>query len=129
MSQWLRNSALAFAAGCGGGLAKSLAAWTAFHFGMTILIGSKGAAALQAGVLYPRVVWGGLWGLLFLLPLVSRSIWIGGLVAGLSVTLVQWVVLPLWWHHDLHVALMPMPPPLAFCPRAGMATALLLKCL
>lgn|SRR5262245_55848914 len=127
MSAWLRESALGFAAGCAGGLIKCAVAWGAARLGVTILIGAHGAAALTPGVLYPRIVWGGVWGLLFLLTFLRGSVLIGGLVAGLIVTAMQWLVLPLWWHGSLHFALMPLLEGLLLNLVWGWASALLLK--
>jgi hypothetical protein len=69
-----RNSALlavCFCAGLLGGLANSLAVWAAGHWGLTALAGVKLAPVLTPAWLYPRLVWGGLWGLL-LYPAVAR---------------------------------------------------------
>jgi hypothetical protein len=125
MNSWLRSLALAFAAGCGGAGIRALAMWGFAQAGWTVLVGSH--SALQPGALYPRIVWGGLWGFLFLMPLARKSFWIGGLLAGLIVTLVQWVLLPLWWHHSLHFDLMPLLNALLLNLIWGLATALLLK--
>ena len=125
MNQWLRGIALAFAAGCGGSAIRAVVSWGFAHFGVTAVIGS--ATALQAGALYPRIVWGGLWGLLFLLPLARKSVWVGGLLAAVIVTLVQWVLLPLWWHQTVHFALMPLLNALLLNVIWGLATALLVK--
>jgi len=127
MSQWLRNSALCFAAGCGGGLVESVFAWTAAHFGLTAVIGTHGGTALQGSSLYAHVVWGGLWGLLFLVPLLRNTVIVGGVMAALLVTLIQWIVLPLWWHNGLHFALWPLLNAVILNGVWGIATALLLK--
>jgi hypothetical protein len=127
MGAWLRQFALCFAAGCVGGLAKSAAAWGAYRLGVTVLIGGHGANALTPGALYPRVIWGGLWAALFLLPFLRNRIFLGGLLAGAIVTLVQWVVLPLWWHSGLNLALMPMLDALLLNLIWGVVTALVLK--
>lgn len=127
MGAWLRQFALCFAAGCAGGLIKSAAAWGAYRLGITVLIGAHGAGALTPGVLYPRVIWGGLWGALFLLPFLRNKAVVGGLIAGAIVTLVQWVVLPLWWHGGINFALMPLLDALLLNLIWGVAGALLLK--
>ncbi len=127
MSVWLRQLALYFAAGCVGGLVKSAVAWGAWRLGVTMLIGAHGAGALSAGVLYPRVVWGGLWAGLFVLPFLRGSVVVGGLIAGLLMTVVQWVVLPLWWHGGINLALMPFLEALILNLVWGLASALMLK--
>lgn len=69
-----RNSALlsaCFSAGVLGAIVNSLAAWLAGRWGVPELAGVHLAPALSAAWLYPRLVWGGLWGLL-LFPAVAR---------------------------------------------------------
>jgi hypothetical protein len=86
---------LYFAAGALGGLVNSLAVWGLGELGVTRALGVSIAPALTAGWLYPRIVWGGLWGLLFALPLRSPG-WVRrGLVLSLGPSLVQlFVVFP-----------------------------------
>lgn len=127
MNGWLRQLALCFAAGCVGGLAKSAVAWGAWRLGVTILIGAHGAGALSTGVLYPRVIWGGLWAGVFLLTFLRGSVVIGGVLAGLLVTAVQWVLLPLWWHGGISLALMPFLEALLLNLVWGLVSALMLK--
>ena len=50
------------------------------------------APALTPGWLYPRVVWGGLLGLLFLLPLWKNKPILQGLIYSLGPTLVQLLI-------------------------------------
>ena len=86
---------LVFAAGCLGGLVNSLAVWLSGMYGITSAIGVKIAPQLSAAWLYPRIVWGGIWGFLFLLPLLRRKLLIQGLIFSLGPTLVQlFVVFP-----------------------------------
>ena len=85
-----------FAAGCLGGLLNSLAVWLAGLYGVTAALGVKIAPQLSAAWLYPRIVWGGIWGFLFLLPLLRRNFLIQGLIFSLGPTLVQlFVVFPM----------------------------------
>jgi hypothetical protein len=44
--------------------------------GIPQLLGVKIAPAWTLQFLYPRIVWGGLWGLVFLLPIWSRGFWV-----------------------------------------------------
>ena len=69
-----QNAALAFSAGALGGLANSLFIWILGVAGVTAALGVAIAPELTAGWLYPRLVWGGLWGALFLLPLRTDSL-------------------------------------------------------
>ena len=76
-SRLIRRVSLCFAAGAVGALANS---WLAWYVGGTGLPGRFGVGltpALSAAWLYPRLVWGGLWGLVFLLPLWKHGFWVG----------------------------------------------------
>ena len=91
-----RKISLVFAAGVLGGLLNSLAVWAFGEFGITAAAGVKIAPKLTAAWLYPRLVWGGIWGVLFLLPMMQTSIWYRGFIYSLGPTLVQlFVVFPL----------------------------------
>jgi hypothetical protein len=95
MKNFLRNASLGYAAGSLGGLANSLEVWAVGFLGITAAAGVKAAPAFTFPWLYPRVVWGGLWGFLFLLPFLKQSPIVRGIVYGLGPTLVQlFVALP-----------------------------------
>lgn len=84
-----------FAAGCVGALGNSLAVWQFGQLGITSAFGVSIAPSLTPGWLYPRIVWGGLWGLLFILPLLQSRLLLKGAVLSLFPTLVQlFVVFP-----------------------------------
>ncbi len=86
----------AFAAGSLGGLFNALAVWLFGVWGVTAALGVAIAPALTPAMIYQRMVWGGVWGFLFLLPLFKGSIFWRGLVWSLGPTLVQlWVVFPM----------------------------------
>ena len=92
----VRNLSLVFAAGVLGGLINSLAVWAFGEFGITAAAGVNIAPKLSAAWLYPRLVWGGIWGVLFLLPMMQTSIWSRGFIYSLGPTLVQlFVVFPM----------------------------------
>jgi hypothetical protein len=96
MRNFVRNASLVFAAGCVGGLLNSLAVWIFGELGITGALGVKIAPQLSPAFLYPRLVWGGIWGLLFLLPLMKTRIFSRGLIFSLGPTLVQlFVVFPM----------------------------------
>ena len=85
-----------FASGCFGGLINGLAVWIFGVLGITAALGVKIAPALTPGQLYPRIVWGGLWGFLFVLPIFRRSIFWQGLILSLGPTIIQlFIVFPL----------------------------------
>ncbi len=89
MSSSLRLLSTVFAAGCLGALANSLVLYLFGKFGINAELGVKIAPALTPAWLYPRIVWGGLWGLLFVLPLLRNSWFKRGLLFSFGPTLVQ----------------------------------------
>jgi hypothetical protein len=91
MSRWLQKLSLYFAAGSLGGLINSLAVWASGVYGISAALNVSIAPRLTPGWLYPRIVWGGLWGLLFLLPLVKSRFVLRGLILSLGPSLVQLV--------------------------------------
>jgi hypothetical protein len=89
----LKNLSLVFAAGVWGALWNSLAVWFLGLIHFTTALGVHIAPRLTPAFLYPRLVWGGLWGFLFLLPLGRLSFPRRGLLFSLGPTLAQllWV--------------------------------------
>jgi hypothetical protein len=84
-----------FSAGCLGALANSLAVWLFGDVGVTQLFGVSIAPALNPPWLYPRIVWGGIWGILFLLPLLNAKLILKGTILSVAPTLVQlFIVFP-----------------------------------
>lgn len=84
-----------FAAGCLGALANSLFLWLAGEYAITKALGVSIAPALTPAWLYPRIVWGGLWGFLFLLPLKNTGLMLKGSILSLFPTAVQlFIVFP-----------------------------------
>jgi hypothetical protein len=102
MKPLLRIISITFSAGAMGGLVNSLAVWLAGLWGITAAFSVKIAPALTVAWLYPRIVWGGLWGFLFLLPMM-RSRWLTrGLLFSLGPTLVQlFIIFPYKAHKGL----------------------------
>ena len=96
MKNFAKKLSLVFAAGCIGGLLNSLAVWIFGEIGITSAFGVKIAPQLSAAWLYPRIVWGGIWGVLFLLPLMEKRFLYRGLIFSLGPTIVQlFVVFPI----------------------------------
>ncbi|PLX99427.1 MAG: hypothetical protein C0624_13495 [Desulfuromonas sp.] len=85
--------AVCFLAGLIGALFCSLAAWAFGNWGITALAGVNMAPALTLTWLYPRLVWGGIWGLAYFLLVGSprsRRRWVRkGLLISLLPTLLQ----------------------------------------
>lgn len=88
-----RNLSLAFSAGCLGGLANSIVVWASGTLGVTAALGVKIAPALTLPWLYPRIVWGGIWGFLFVISIPGLSWWMRGLAFSLGPSLVVMLVL------------------------------------
>lgn len=92
----VKEVSLTFAAGVLGGLANSLTVWLFGAVGLNQLLGVALAPQLTPAWLYPRLVWGGLWGLLFLLPVPKLTYPSRGFFFSLGPSLVQiFVVFPL----------------------------------
>ena len=86
---------MTFAAGSFGGLVNSLVLWLVGLYGITAALGVALAPALTPAWLYPRLVWGGIWGFLFLSPVPRLRWWVRGLVFSLGPSAVQmFVVFP-----------------------------------
>lgn len=102
MRPFLRTISLVFTAGALGGLANGFVVWLAGHTGITAALGVKIAPALTPSFLYPRIVWGGLWGFLFLLPLLKSRWFTRGLLFSLGPTVTQlFIIFPYKTHHGL----------------------------
>ncbi len=89
----MKKLLICFAAGCLGALANSLAAWAFGEYGITKQFGVAMAPALKLGWLYPRIVWGGIWGLVFVLPFMNTRLITKGAIISLFPTLVQLLVI------------------------------------
>ena len=98
----MKTLSICFAAGCLGALANSLVVWLFGDLGLTREFGVAIAPALTPGWLYPRIVWGGIWGLSFMLPVLVGRPLLKGLLLSLLPTLVQlFVVFPYKAHKGL----------------------------
>jgi hypothetical protein len=96
MTNVFRTLSIVFAAGCVGAVANSLVVWLFGDLGINAALGVKITPRLTPAWLYPRIVWGGLWGFLFLLPILRRSLLTRGLLYSLGPSLVMlFYVLPL----------------------------------
>ncbi len=89
--------AIAYACGSFGGIAAALLIWLFGFLQITAFFGVAIAPDLTPEWLYSRAVWGGLWGGLFLLPLLARQPWYSrAMLFSFAPTLVTWfIVFPL----------------------------------
>ena len=102
MDLTMRNLSLVFVAGCWGALWNSLAVWLFGLLGIAPALGVHIAPPLTTAFLYPRLIWGGIWGLLFLLPMGRWSFPTRGLLFSLAPTLMQlFLVFPVMAHKGL----------------------------
>lgn len=87
-----KKLSLAFAAGALGGLVNSLAVWLFGVLGITAALGVKIAPDFTPVWLYPRIVWGGLWGFLFLISFLRYGYLWRGILYSLAPTLAQLLI-------------------------------------
>ncbi|MEE4362912.1 MAG: hypothetical protein V2J08_03210 [Desulfotignum sp.] len=85
----MKNLLICFSAGCLGALANSLVVWQFGEQGIARLLGVSIAPTLTSSWLYPRIVWGGIWGLLFILPFLKSRFLLKGSLLSLFPTAVQ----------------------------------------
>lgn len=85
----MKKALIFFAAGCLGALANSLVVWLLGDLGITRALGVSISPALKPSWLYPRIVWGGIWGFLFFLPLLGSKPVSKGTLLSLFPTAVQ----------------------------------------
>lgn len=85
----MKKLSIYFAAGCLGAFANSIAVWLFGHFGITSSLGVSIAPSISPNWLYPRIVWGGIWGLLFILPVLKSKLLLKGAILSLFPTAVQ----------------------------------------
>ena len=102
MANILRTGALIFSAGAAGGLVCSLVVWFSALMGITVGLETGTIPELTPDWLYPRVIWGGLWGALFFIPFLSNAAFLRGCFYSLGPSLIQLqVVYPLQAGKDL----------------------------
>ncbi len=95
----VKEVSLAYAAGALGGLVNGLAIWLFGLVGINQLLGVAIAPELNTPLIYNKLVWGGIWGWLFLLPYPRLTYPSRGLIYSLAPSLVQiFVVFPLALH-------------------------------
>lgn len=87
MKSTITRISVAFSGGCLGALVNS---WVSSSLGQTILpqkLGVTLGLAWGKAFLYPRIVWGGLWGFLFLLPVLRGGFLVGVFSRGILLSL------------------------------------------
>lgn len=99
MKARLQKISVFFSAGALGGCIETLVVWIAGVAALPHAVGVDMAPALSLSWIYSTVVWGGLWGALFLIPLQPRRYLLRGVLLSLGPTAYQlFVVFPLFWN-------------------------------
>ncbi|MBD3296224.1 MAG: hypothetical protein GF392_02510 [Candidatus Omnitrophica bacterium] len=95
MREFVRKISLAFTAGAVGGILNRFVVWLFGYTGISGDLGVNFAPAWSKMFVYTGIVWGGIWGFLFILPLLRRSAALRGILYSIPPTLVMlFVVLP-----------------------------------
>jgi hypothetical protein len=89
----MKNALIVFAAGCLGALIQCLVMWLFSRYGITSSLHVNLHGSIAPAWLYPRIVWGGMWGFLFLLPILSSSVFARSFVIALIPAGVQLFVI------------------------------------
>jgi len=93
---FVRSISIMFASGCIGSFLNSITVWLFGFVGITALLNVQIAPTLTASWLYPRIVWGGIWGFPFVLPFFTIKYLYKGILLSLLPTVIQlFVVFPL----------------------------------
>lgn len=79
----LKRLSAAYAGGTIGALIDSINIWALGHFGITAKLGVTMRPSLSGAWLYPRLVWGGLWMLLLVLPVAEKRPALRGMLISL----------------------------------------------
>lgn len=80
----VRKLSSAYTGGAIGALVDSFNIWGLGKAGITSLIGVGLQPEFTASWLYPRLVWGGIWGLMFLLPVFKNRLFLRGILFSLG---------------------------------------------
>ena len=86
---WFLTLSLLFTAGAIGGLVNAFVVWFFGFKGISAVVGVQLVPKMTTAFLYPKIVWGGLWGLLFILAKEKESLFYMAAVISLAPTLMQ----------------------------------------
>lgn len=89
----MKNALVVYAAASLGAMLQCLVVWLFSRYGITHNLNVHIAGSLSPAWLYPHIVWGGLWGFLFLLPVLTSSVFARSLVLALIPAGVQLFVI------------------------------------
>ena len=95
MNQFTKRLSAAFTGGAIGALVDSINIWILGHKGITAMLGIGIKPRFTTQWLYPRMVWGGIWALLLILPVLKdRTISRGMLFSLAPSAMMLFVVFP-----------------------------------
>ncbi|HKL25140.1 MAG TPA: hypothetical protein VJ910_02805 [Desulfuromonadales bacterium] len=106
MNRTLALMCVCFCAGLIGGLGSAASAWLFDSWGIPDLLNVRMAQAFNKTWLYPQLIWGGLWGLVYFLTVggrnsrrhwVRKALWVSLLPSVFQL----FVVYPYWAHQGL----------------------------
>ena len=86
---WFLMLSLTFTAGAIGGLANALVVWFFGLKGINQMMGVNIAPKMTTALIYPKIVWGGLWGLLFVFAMTPDKLFLKAALISLAPTVVQ----------------------------------------
>lgn len=86
---WFLNLSLLFTAGAVGGLVNAFVVWFFGYKGISAFLGVQLIPKMTTAYLYPKLVWGGLWGLLFILVKEKNTLFYLAGIISLGPTLTQ----------------------------------------
>ncbi len=89
----MKNILCCIGAGALGALGVCMVMWLSTRYGITHALGVAIQGSLAPEWLYPRIVWGGVWGLLFMLPFLASTRLTRSFILALIPTLVQLFIL------------------------------------
>lgn len=72
-----------FTGGAVGALIDSINVWLLSHFGILAMVGISMRVEFSGTWLYPRLIWGGIWALLLLLPVLKTRVALRGILMSL----------------------------------------------
>jgi len=102
MRRLMMDVSAAFSAGALGGLVNAVLIWLFGAVEINKMMGVEMAPELGPGYLYGKIVWGGVWGFVFLIPLLKSKTLLRGLIMSLAPTLVQlYIVFPMNAEHGI----------------------------
>lgn len=82
----IRKISCSYVGGAVGALVDSINVWVLSKLGMLALLGVSMRPDFTPEWLYPRLVWGGLWGLLLVLPFFKNRVLLRGMLMSLAPT-------------------------------------------